>query len=127
MKLKCIIIDDIAIARRGLEDYIHKIPSLELIGSFYNAFEALESINSQMIDLIFLDVNSLAHGLILSAYYYFRTIANNVIDLNSYAMLIIRLLLDCLDIMGKDKGTQWGALYQKKYTKMLAYSLPQFF
>jgi len=57
MKLKCIIIDDIAIARRGLEDYIHKIPSLELIGSFYNAFEALESINSQMIDLIFLDVN----------------------------------------------------------------------
>ena len=92
MKLKCIIIDDIAIARRGLEDYIHKIPSLELIGSFYNAFEALESINSQMIDLIFLDVNMpLLSGIDFIKKYILQIISDisfNFADLSSYKHFI---------------------------------------
>jgi len=57
MKLKCIIIDDIAIARRGLAEYVQKTPTLDLIGSFYNVYEALDTLNNIKVDLIFLDIN----------------------------------------------------------------------
>ncbi|WP_460544209.1 LytR/AlgR family response regulator transcription factor, partial [Echinicola sediminis] len=57
MKLNCIIIDDETLALDILEDYIAKIPMLELSGKFDSAIKAMDCILRQNIDLIFLDIN----------------------------------------------------------------------
>ncbi|MEO9484879.1 MAG: LytTR family DNA-binding domain-containing protein [Ekhidna sp.] len=54
--MKCIIIDDEPLARKLLVDYIVKVPYLELRGAFSSALDALEMINSQHVDLLFLDI-----------------------------------------------------------------------
>ena len=54
--LHCIIIDDEPIARRGLEEYIQEVEFLHLAGAFDNALKAADSLVSQPIDLIFLDI-----------------------------------------------------------------------
>lgn len=56
MKLNCIIVDDEALARKGLEKYIKKIDFLELKGVCKNAMEANTAIKEGEIDLLFLDI-----------------------------------------------------------------------
>lgn len=55
-KLKCITIDDESLARKLLEEYISQIPFLELVKTCKNAFEAIEVLESEKIDLMFLDI-----------------------------------------------------------------------
>lgn len=57
MKLRCVIIDDEPLAISLLESYVQKTPFLELISSFDNALAALDTINNNHIDLLFLDIN----------------------------------------------------------------------
>ncbi len=52
----CIIIDDEEIGRDLLENFIRRIPHLELLGKFINPLEALSSIRVESVDLIFLDI-----------------------------------------------------------------------
>lgn len=54
--MKCIIVDDEPLAREILESYIEKVPFLKLIASCKNAFEALDKIQQEKPDLIFLDI-----------------------------------------------------------------------
>uniref|UniRef100_UPI004049C4A4 LytR/AlgR family response regulator transcription factor n=1 Tax=Flavobacterium sp. TaxID=239 RepID=UPI004049C4A4 len=54
---QCLIIDDEITAREILAAHLSKIGSLELVGSCKNALEAFSLINTQKIDLIFLDIN----------------------------------------------------------------------
>lgn len=56
MKIKCIIVDDEQYARKLLEEYISKIPDLELAGQCKNSMEARQLLNSQQVDLMFLDI-----------------------------------------------------------------------
>lgn len=56
MKLKAIIVDDEPIARNFLERYCAKSGSLEVTGSFPCADTALEYLESNEIDILFLDV-----------------------------------------------------------------------
>ncbi len=56
MTLRCLAIDDEPLALELLEDNIRQIPFLELVGSCRNAFETTEILHSQVIDLIFLDI-----------------------------------------------------------------------
>jgi two-component system LytT family response regulator len=56
-KIKCIAVDDEPYAVKQIADYILKTPFLELVGTCNNAFEAMELIASEKIDLLFLDVN----------------------------------------------------------------------
>ncbi len=56
MSMKCLVIDDEAIARELLTSYISKIPELELVDSFANPLEAMTQIRSGQIDLLFLDI-----------------------------------------------------------------------
>lgn len=56
-KIKCIVVDDEPMAREILVSYIEKVSNLELIKSCKNALEAFEILNSQKIDLLFLDIN----------------------------------------------------------------------
>ncbi len=54
--IRCIAIDDEALALELLEDNISKIPFLELSGKFTNAFDALNLMQEQPVDLLFLDI-----------------------------------------------------------------------
>ncbi|MDG1040671.1 MAG: LytTR family DNA-binding domain-containing protein [Polaribacter sp.] len=56
-KVNCIVVDDEPMAREILVSFIEKVSNLELIKSCKNALEAFEVINSQKIDLLFLDIN----------------------------------------------------------------------
>lgn len=54
---KCIIADDEPIARQILENYLESFPNLELAASCKNAFEVLEVLENNQIDVLFLDIN----------------------------------------------------------------------
>jgi len=54
--MKCIVIDDEALARKLLINYIEQIPSLELLGTFKNPIEAMELLENETIDVLFLDI-----------------------------------------------------------------------
>lgn len=56
MKLKCIIVDDEPPATRILENYIEKVSFLEKTGVFNDSLKALEFLNTQAVDVIFLDI-----------------------------------------------------------------------
>jgi len=55
-KLKCIAVDDEPLALDIIEDYISKVPFLELVKRTENAIEALQLVQAGGIDLVFLDV-----------------------------------------------------------------------
>lgn len=54
--MKCIAIDDEPLALDLLEDNISMVPYLQLTGKCQNAFEAMEILRHQSVDLIFLDI-----------------------------------------------------------------------
>lgn len=54
--MKCIIVDDEPLARNILEDFIEKIPFLQLEASCKDAFQAMDILKDNKIDLIFLDI-----------------------------------------------------------------------
>jgi|SRR3569833_71991 len=54
--IKCLVVDDEPLALHILEDYIAKMPFLELVRSTTNPIEALQLVQSGGIDLVFLDV-----------------------------------------------------------------------
>jgi DNA-binding LytR/AlgR family response regulator len=55
-KIKCVIVDDEPLAISLLESYVSKIPFLELVFSAENPILALEYIQNNESDLIFLDI-----------------------------------------------------------------------
>ncbi|MCI3937373.1 LytTR family DNA-binding domain-containing protein [Chryseobacterium aahli] len=55
-KIKCIIVDDEPLAVSLLGNYVEKIPFLELVFSTENPIEALEFIQKNEADLVFLDI-----------------------------------------------------------------------
>jgi DNA-binding LytR/AlgR family response regulator len=57
MKLRCVIIDDEPVARKLLQEFIGEVSDLELIGQAENPLKALELINENDVDIIFLDID----------------------------------------------------------------------
>ncbi|WP_299179994.1 LytTR family DNA-binding domain-containing protein [uncultured Aquimarina sp.] len=55
--LQCLIADDEPIARQIIESYIKEIPYLEVVSTCKNAFEVMEFLQGNSVDLIFLDIN----------------------------------------------------------------------
>jgi DNA-binding LytR/AlgR family response regulator len=55
-KIKCIIVDDEPLAISLLESYVQKVPFLELVFSTENPIEALDYIQKNESDLVFLDI-----------------------------------------------------------------------
>ena len=55
--INCIIVDDEPMAREILENHLKRIDSIHIVGSCKNAIEAFNLLNSENIDLIFLDIN----------------------------------------------------------------------
>ena len=54
--MKCLVIDDEPFALDLLEDNVRKVPYLTLIQKCSNAFEAMDVMQTEKIDLIFLDI-----------------------------------------------------------------------
>jgi DNA-binding LytR/AlgR family response regulator len=54
--IKCIAIDDEPLALDIIEKYVSKIPDLQLTGRFTYALEALDCLNKNEVDLLFLDI-----------------------------------------------------------------------
>ncbi|MFH6943291.1 LytR/AlgR family response regulator transcription factor [Flavobacterium sp. FlaQc-50] len=56
MAFKCIIVDDEPPATRILKNYVEKVSFLEEVGIFNDSLKALEFLNSNKVDVIFLDI-----------------------------------------------------------------------
>ncbi|MBA4852465.1 LytTR family DNA-binding domain-containing protein [Emticicia sp. BO119] len=56
MNIKCIIVEDEPLARTLLEQYIQKVPYIELAESFSNPLEALDFLHQNSIDLLISDI-----------------------------------------------------------------------
>jgi DNA-binding LytR/AlgR family response regulator len=56
MILRCVIIDDEPLARKGLKEYMQDLEFLQLVGEFDTPLKAIELILQQKADLIFLDI-----------------------------------------------------------------------
>jgi len=54
--IRCLIVDDEPLALHILEDYISKIPFLQLVKATTNPIEALTLVQEKQVDLVFLDV-----------------------------------------------------------------------
>jgi two-component system, LytTR family, response regulator len=54
--IRCIAIDDEPLALELLEDNISKVPYLQLVASCSNPIEAINVLNEQAVDLVFLDI-----------------------------------------------------------------------
>src|SRR6201990_2679082 len=54
--IRCLVVDDEPLALHILEDYISKMPFLELVKVTTNPIEALQIVQAGGIDLVFLDV-----------------------------------------------------------------------
>ena len=56
MTIDCIIVEDEPLALQRLQDYVSKVPFLKLLASFDNAMEAIGFLQTQVVDLLFLDI-----------------------------------------------------------------------
>lgn len=56
-KLTCIIIEDEPLALEKTRSFIQKIPFINLTATFDNALAGLDFLNSNRVDLLFLDIN----------------------------------------------------------------------
>lgn len=57
MKINCIIIEDEPLALERTQDFVQKLPFLNLLKTFDNAIDALTFLKEKKVDLIFLDIN----------------------------------------------------------------------
>lgn len=54
--IKCLIVDDEPLAREAIKVYIEKIPEIEVADECENALQAMASLRTKHVDLIFLDI-----------------------------------------------------------------------
>ncbi len=57
MKISCLAIDDEPLAVKKIAEYIQKTPFLELVAECRNAHEAMEILDKNSIQIIFIDIN----------------------------------------------------------------------
>lgn len=57
MTITCIIVEDEPLAMERLQNYVGKLPFLQLQRCFYNGINALVYLNNHPVQLIFLDIN----------------------------------------------------------------------
>lgn len=56
MNLRCLIVDDEPLARKGMEEYVSAVPFLELTGTASRTSEAAEILKAGNTDLLLLDI-----------------------------------------------------------------------
>ena len=56
MNFNCLIIDDEQPARALIRAYVEKIPGLNILGEFKNPMDAISTISTKKVDILFLDI-----------------------------------------------------------------------
>jgi two-component system LytT family response regulator len=103
MRIKCLAIDDEPLALRQISDFIRKTPFLDLIGECKNAFEAIDILNGEAIDLLFVDINMPG----LSGMDFIKSLSNKpeVIFTTAYSEYAVEgFKVDALDYLLKPIG-----------------------
>ena len=54
---KCLVVDDEALARQLIQSHLAQIPNIELVQSCSSAIEADQYLNSNKVDILFLDIH----------------------------------------------------------------------
>jgi two-component system, LytTR family, response regulator len=57
MKIKCVLVDDEPLAVKVLQNYFANFPEFEVVATFNNSLEALDFVNNNPVDTLFLDIN----------------------------------------------------------------------
>ena len=57
MNIKCVLVDDEPLAIKVLLNYFANFSDFEVIGTFNNSLQALDFINNNCVDTVFLDIN----------------------------------------------------------------------
>ncbi len=55
-KIRCLVVDDEELARTLLENYIGRLPHLELVGQCKDPLEAMQVLQNEPVDVLFLDI-----------------------------------------------------------------------
>jgi DNA-binding LytR/AlgR family response regulator len=56
-QIQCLIVDDEPLAQRVIEKFLEDLSNFHVVAKCNNAFEAMDAINQNTIDLMFLDIN----------------------------------------------------------------------
>lgn len=121
MTLNCIAIDDEPLALNLISGFINQTPFLELKGRFLSAVEALKCINTESIDLIFLDIQMPdLNGIELARVLETRTNKPRIVFTTAYNQFAIEgYKVDALDYLLKPfnyeeflKAAQKGQRYK---------------
>ena len=56
-QIQCLIVDDEPLAQRVIEKFLEDLNNFHVVAKCNNAFEAMDAINQNTIDLMFLDIN----------------------------------------------------------------------
>lgn len=54
--MKCIVVEDEPLARKGMQMLIEQVPKLKLVAMFSNAVDATDFLKKNSVDLLFLDI-----------------------------------------------------------------------
>lgn len=57
MTIRCIAVDDEPLSLRVIEKYVDKLPQLELVATCTDAFQTMEVLRQQNVELLLLDIN----------------------------------------------------------------------
>ncbi|MCV6628781.1 MAG: LytTR family DNA-binding domain-containing protein [Flavobacteriaceae bacterium] len=57
MNINCVIIDDEILAIQIIEKYLEEFQNIEILGSFTNPIDALQTLEEKKVDVIFMDIN----------------------------------------------------------------------
>jgi len=124
MKIKCISIDDEPLALEQMNLYIQRTPFLECSALCYSAFEAMDYLASNTVDLMFVDINmpdlnglDFVKSLIQKPQVVFTT-AYSEYALEGFKVDALDYLLKPFSyaefLKSANKTRQWFELYQKQ-------------
>ena len=109
---KVLIVDDEFLARKLLQDYVNKVPDLELAGTAQNAFEAYSFCKEHHVDILLLDIHmpdlngvELARTLKNIPVVIFTT-AYSEYALESYEVAAVDYLLKPIKAIAKLRGVE---------------------
>lgn len=111
--MNCIVVDDEVMGRKLLEDNVKQIPFLNLVGSCGNAFEAMEVLQKEKVDLLFLDIQM--PGLLGTSFISSLAIKPLVVFVTAYANYAVESYnLDAVDYLMKPVSLDRFALSANK-------------
>src|SRR6056297_3214157 len=130
----CIVIDDEPIAIKVIREHLEKLNQIECIGGYAKPLEAIDALNEQKVDLLFLDINmpgisgieflkSLAHPPKVTFTTAYRNFAVDAFELNAIDYLVkpisferfVKAMNKFLAIRTKSSNTQTKEIHTKDF------------